>query len=286
MTTNTAARRVLLSARRKYEADGYVVSLDEQLPKPYDGFVANAVARRNDEFVIVEVRPAELNSDSRDRLAKLSQILRDDCSWRLDIFTYVPEELPPVPDPDDISRRVQEARQIAGESPDGASQLLWSAIEGALLWLANKRDVAPARLMPALNLIQQVTMEGVLSDNQAAELKVLARARDAIAHGMRADPPSAGQFDWLCRFALDAVEGKHADLHDMVVWFTARHATPDNAALAYDTSDEQYVWLGSGPHYAEQVLRQQFENALEADIAEAVRTIEKDGTEWARLDQL
>ncbi len=286
MTMNGPAYEALLNAKAKYEADGYAVSVKERLSKPSDAFTTDAVARRDDEFVVVEVKSANMSDWSRKRLEELTEILRADCGWRLDIITYEPDVAPPLPDLDHINRRVQEAQHIAETSPDGASLLLWSAIEGALLRAAHERGVAPARPLPTRSLIQQLTIDGVLSDNQSRELKDFADRRNAIAHGLCAVPPSPEQFDWLSRFALSAAAGHHADLHDMVVWFEAHYASPDEAGVPHVSDVGGYLWLDSGPHNAEDVLRGQFEDALDADVDEAVRIIERDGLEWARRDQL
>lgn len=58
---------------------------------------------------------------------------------------------------------------IAETSPEAAVLLIWSAFEGALLWVAHKRDIAPKRHLPARSLIQQLTVDGILSDNQTAD---------------------------------------------------------------------------------------------------------------------
>ena len=47
MTMNGPAYEALSNAKAKYEADGYAVSVKERLPKPFDAFTADAVARRD-----------------------------------------------------------------------------------------------------------------------------------------------------------------------------------------------------------------------------------------------
>lgn len=233
MTMNGPAYEALLNAKAKYEADGYAVSVKERLPKPFESFVADAVARRDDEFVVVEIKSAPMSDDARHRLERLKKTFADECGWRLDVVTYDREGPPPAPDLELVSRRVREAQQLAEVSPDAACLVLWSAIEGALLWVAHQREIAPARPLPPRTLIQQLTIDGVLSDNQAAELKDFASRRDAIAHGMCADTPTPEKLDWLGRFALALADGRHADLHDMVVWFRDHYASPDDAAVPY-----------------------------------------------------
>ncbi len=285
MTVRAAEHMALMSARARYEADGYDVSLNERLPEPFESFIADAVARRDDEFVVVEVKATPMSDDASRRLERLKKTFADDCGWRLDVVTYKREGPPPEPDLALVSRRAREAQELAPVSPDAACLVLWSAIEGALLWEAHQRMIAPERPLPPRSLVQQLTIDGVLSDNQAAELKDFASRRDAIAHGMCADAPTPEKFDWLGRFALALAEGRHADLHDMIVWFRDNYASPEEVGVPFVSDLGDYLWVeGNGPHDAEEVLRDQFEDALDADIDEAVRIIQDDGFEWARRD--
>ena len=285
MTMRPAAHMALMSARVSYEADGYDVSLNERLPKPFESFIADAVARKDDEFVVVEVKSAPMRDDVHHRLERLRKSFADECGWRLDIVTYDREQPPPAPDVELVSHRVREAQQLVEVSPDAACLVLWSAIEGALLREAHQRKVAPARFLPPDNLVQQLTIDGVLSDNQAAELKDFASRRNAIAHGMCAVAPTPEQFDWLGRFALAIVEGRHADLHDMLVWFRDNYAPPDDVGVPYVTDLGEYLWLeDNGPYSAEVVLRDRFEDSLDADIDDAVEILQRESFEWARRD--
>lgn len=279
------AHEALLDAKAKYEAEGYMVSLSESLPRPFDAFTADAIARRGDDVVVVEVKSANMNDWSRGRLEELTEILRAECGWRLDIVTYEREPSPSMPDLKLVDQRVREAQQLAEASPDAACLLLWSAVEGALLWEANKRQVAPTRSLPPRSLVKQLTIDGVLSDNQASELRDFAIRRDAIAHGMAANPPAAEQFDWLCRFVIAVARDQHADLHDMAEWFRANYALPEDVGVPYVSDLGRHIWDNNGPYDAEDVLRDQFEDALDADIHEAVQMLERDGTIWAQRDQ-
>lgn len=159
MSMTVAANEALLSAVAKYEADGYDVSLKERLPEPFAALVADAIARRDVETVVVGIKSANASDWSRKRHAKLTEILRTDCRWRLDIHTYEPNPTPPQPDVEDVERRIREARHIAEVSPEAAVLLVWSAFEGALLWVAHERGIAPKRHLPTRSLIQQLTVD-------------------------------------------------------------------------------------------------------------------------------
>ena len=280
MTAIPAALHALDRAKDAYEADGYTVRFEERLPPPFQAFVADAVAERGDEFVVVEVRSADMHDRSRNRLARLAEILKADAGLRLDIVTYEPETLPPVADRGDILRRVEEARRVAAVSPDAAVMLTWAAIEGALHRLRPQRGRAPARIGSPRTLIRDLAIDGVLSDNQAAELDKLARLRNEIAHGMHTEPPDADQLDWFQRFAVAATDNDLATIDDMLDWFRAHHAS-EGAALSHGNEDGPHIRLDSGPHNADKALRDRFKTALEADLTETIEILERECTDWA-----
>ena len=275
MTAPSAALKALDRARAGYEADGYAVSVKERLPPPFEAFVADAVARRNDELVIVEVRPSDMSDQTRNRFSRLAEIMRARAGWRVDVVTYEPEVPPRVADHGEIVRRVTEARRVVDVSPDAAVLLLWSAIEGALVQAARKRGLGSGRVMPPRSLIRQLTIDGLLSDNQAAALDAFARRRHAIAHGMCEDPPDPQTLDWLARFALAAAENEVAGVDEMIDWFKAHHATPGEATPFGGTREGNHPELGPDPDHATGILSERFDTALEADLAEAVRVIQE-----------
>lgn len=283
MTAPPAALRALDEAKAGYEAEGYAVSVAERLPPPFEDFVADAVARRHGELVVVEVRPWDMRDDTRNRLARLAEMLGEKQGWRVDVVTYEPEVPPRVADPADIVRRVAEARQVADSSPDAAVMLLWSAIEGGLVRAGQKRGLNSGRAVPPRTLIRQLTIDGLLSGNQAAELDAFARLRHATAHGMCAGRPEPETRDWLARFALAAVEGEIASPDEMIDWFKARYATPEAASLRLDEDEGAYVWAGTGREEAVAVLSERFDTALEADIAETVDLLRQEASEWVNM---
>lgn len=286
MTKTPAALKAIAKAKANYEAEGYEFCIEEWLPPPFDGFMSDAVARRGSEFVIIEVRSADLSDRTRSRFADLAKIVEANAGWRLDIVTYEPETPTRIPDYADVVRRVEEARLLSDRSPDAAVMLIWSSVEGALLRLSHDRDLAPKRPVPPRTLIHDLTIHGLLSDNLSAELDDFAKRRDEIAHGMPSNPPPSERLDWLAKFAIGAADNQMANVEDMTEWFSKHYTSPDNAALFYDKEAGDYFWLGTGPYYAEDVLRDQFDLALDSDIAEAVKEIEQEGSIWACKEKL
>lgn len=286
MTAPPAALLALDRAKKQFEADGYTFCLQERLPAPFQEFVADAVARRDDELVIIEARSANMEDETRNRLGHLAEIIGAEAGWRLDIVTYDPEVPPRIPAREDIARRVDEARRVVDLSPEAAAMLTWAAIEGALCLASRNQGLAQTRTVQPRALIRNLNIDGIISDNQAVELDAFARLRNQIAHGMASEPPDLDRFEWLCQFALAAIDNDHATVEDMIEWFGNHYTTPEDAALIYDKEDGDYVWFGAGPYDATEVLQTEFEIALNADIEEAVKVIERDGFKWVQRDLL
>lgn len=258
-----AYSRFLEKVKAGYEAKGFTVSLGERLPPPNDDFVACAIARRDDETIVVECQPANIFKARHKRLDLLNGIMESVPDWQLDIATYPVEPPPPDPSRDDIFRRIEEAKQVAGTSPEAAFMLIWSATEGALLALCRDQDT-PERPGQPRTLVHDLSIHGVISDNLSSELDLFARVRESIAHGLSADLPSDDQIDWLIRFALAAAKDEVPTIEAMTDWHDSEYGVQSPTEAGRD--------IGS-------ILRQRFETALEDDIAEAVELIESGCTE-------
>ena len=254
--------RAVERVKARYEADGYAVSFGERLPPPHDDFIADAIARRGDKAILIEIQPNNIHKFKRERLARLNEILESDQSWQLNIETYPVESPPPDPDRDDITRRLEEAKRVADASPEASLMLIWSAVEGALVAICRDQDLPRVRPGRPRALVHDLVIHGVLSDNQFKELDRFAQIRNNIAHGLNSKLPSEDQLDWLIRFALAAAEGEVAAMEDMVEWFT-------------DSESEIRIQAETGRDIRH-ILRQRFGTALEADITEAAAIIEEE----------
>ncbi len=283
MKTEPAAVRALHQARAHYEVEGFTVTLDARLPAPFEGFVADALARRGAERVIVEVRPNDMRNGTRDRLKRLAEIVSAEQGWRVDLVTFEPEAVPPPLDNGDVVRRVGEARSVARLSPEAGVSLLGSAVAGALRTLDLRRDKHRRRLTPTRLLIRELTIDGLLSDQQAEKLDKFARIHDHVMNGLASPSFDPEALEWPAAFALAVAEERFTPIEDMTDWFRRHYEPPELACLPYDSEEGRYIWLDRGPYQPEQVLDKQFEGSLEADLAEAAEIIKDEGgIEWAR----
>ena len=283
MKNQLAELRALDRARAQYENEGFVVTMDERLPSPFEGFVADAVARRGNETVIIEIRSSDMSDNTRNRFGRLSSIVRAQEGWRVDVITFEPDAALPNPDAGDVVRRIEEARLVSDLSPDAAVMLTWSAVEGALLELHSLQDVPRRSLPSSRRLIREMVIDGLLSDAQADGLDKLAQIRNYITHGLSAPSIDQDELDWAARFALAATEGQVATIENMIEWFRENYEPPDVAGLPYDSEDDQYIWFDRGPHDVDDVLREHFSGALESDVQKAADILGfEGGIEWAK----
>lgn len=256
--------RFLEKVQAGYEAKGFTVSLGERLPPPNDDFVACVMARRDDKTILVEVQPADIFKARRKRLERVAEIMESEPNWQLDIATYPIEPPPPEPSRDDIFRRIEEAKRVAGTSPEAAFMLVWSATEGALLALCRDQNTPEMRPSQPRTLVHDLSIHGVISDNLSSKLDLFARVRDSIAHGLSADLPSDDQIDWLTRFALAAAKDEVPTIEAMTDWYDSEYGVQSPTEAVCDIDG---------------ILSQRFETALKDDIAEAVGLIESGRTE-------
>ncbi len=285
MRNRSATLRARDQARAQYEHQGYRVTLEERLPAPFEGFVADAVARRGTETIIIEIRSSDMSDATRNRFRRLGEIVSDKKNWRIDLVTFEPEAPLPPTDGGDVVRRIKEARRVADLSIDAAVMLTWSAAEGALRQLDHRRDKPQRHLSASRHLIHELVIDGLLSEAQADHLDRFARIRNHIAHGLMSRPVDQDDLDWVAGFALAAVGGEVATIENMIEWFRGNYEPPDVAGLPYDSEDGRYMWFGRGPHHVDDVLWEHFPTALESDIAKATEILEYEaGFEWAERE--
>lgn len=284
MSESASELRALAAARSRYEAEGYSVDTESRLPSPLEGFRADAVAQKDGEFVVIELRPSHMSEQRRKRLNALADLIEANPGWRIDIVTFDSATDAREPAEEDARRRLAEARAIFDISPDAAILMTWSAIEGSLWNLSHSSDnAAPKKPVPPRQLLRQLLVDGLITDSQAALLDDFAQERNRVAHGRDATSlVEAEQLEWFLEFARAVLDGSLATVDSMIAWFRSKFESPDDAAIPYDGREGGYQWLGNGPHDATEVLTDQFADALPGDIAEAVAEIETDSLVWAK----
>lgn len=148
----------------------------EHLPASLAGFQLDLVARRGEEFAVVEVKSRRLPPDLD--MITLAERVSELPGWQLRLV-YLPEE-PAAVDREQLLRWVSDAEQIAESVPVAALLLCWAATEGLLHRLGEQRGIdtdQPGRLLAAL------TSLGVVEHEEHDQLRRALESRNALAHG-------------------------------------------------------------------------------------------------------
>jgi uncharacterized protein YutE (UPF0331/DUF86 family) len=167
------------------EAEGYEVFLHPNrplLPEFFAGYVPNAIARRGNRNLAIEVsRRSPVAERKMDGLAKLFEARKD---WELRVVWIAPttsEKSLQVQAPGDILQRVSEIRELADSGHFSPALLLaWATFEAVGRMLAFEqfqRPQTPGRL------VQVLASEGYLTPTEADTLRALADKRNRLIHG-------------------------------------------------------------------------------------------------------
>ena len=278
--------RVVARVASELEAEGYEVTLEpspSSLPTWLAPFRPDAIARKGDEQVVVEVLERGGSFHGSDQFQRLSRQIQDQPGWGLRV-AIVQSSSPSAPQADQIAEQVTNVESLLDSGHRGAALLVaWAAAEGALRLLLTRSGIEP-RSPSSSGLLREAYGADLLSDRQFELLDSSAEVRNRLAHGLDFEVDiDDDTIRRLGHLANTLSADSFTPVAEMVDWFFSNYEDPANS-LPYDSREGGYQWLGLGPHDAEDVLRNRYDTALDEDIQEAVETIETDGVEWARIE--
>ena len=172
----------------EYRARGYEVILEatvDFLP----GFRADIVARKDDDKRIVEVkRRSSRRADSR--MNELARIIETQPGWSFDVV-LIPESLQLVaPDgsrPIGVEAALHQLsaadRLLEAGYPESALLVAWAACEAVLRAQLQEETGTDDDMSLTSQLMDSVTMYGIISHEDRNYLKGLQALRNAVAHG-------------------------------------------------------------------------------------------------------
>jgi hypothetical protein len=263
-------------------AEGWTVQTDEpwrDVPESLSGLRFDIVARRGEEILVGEI--ATRKSSGREQLRELARRVNLVPNARLEVF-WLGDSSQQGPPPENVQRYIAEARIVLGKSTLAAVLVAWAALEGAIVSYADQ----VARLDGWNNPWQLLTgmySYGQISEGDYQRLSELWRLRNEVAHhvGDAMPEPSHADVDFVLEMAERLVTGRYVAVDEMIEWFLARYEDPAKST-PYETAEGGYIYLGNGPYDAEDVLTDQFPDATEASLAEAVAGLEDTSVVWVR----
>jgi hypothetical protein len=202
-----------------YEARGFAFERHPAaalLPDFLAGYAPDAVAQREGETVVIEVRPRSDDPAEAAEIARVADALKGRPGYR---FELVIAERPGSgtageldADEQGLRDRLQTARRLLGMQ-DMASALIvaWSTLEG--LVRARLGDAARGvhRPMTAKSLVAALVSFGLIEDEEEADLAKLAEQRNRFAHGDTRTPVDARQIEALIALIERILESEPVD---------------------------------------------------------------------------
>lgn len=189
MSTSTTLESILIRETvEDYRAKGYEVSTEASLDF-FPGFIADIVARRNDETKVIEVKSRSTLA-ANPRIAELADILESKTGWTFELVLAGEPEREDSPegarsfDRAQIEERIQEARTALDAGLNGAAFMLaWSACEAAIRELVAAEGVSGEGITSASYILNQAHYLGVLTSEQYRQLLNFQKSRNAVVHG-------------------------------------------------------------------------------------------------------
>ncbi|MGF7170828.1 uncharacterized protein YutE (UPF0331/DUF86 family) [Sphingobium xanthum] len=190
-----AERDLLASLRRQYEAKGFSLEIapdPKEMPDFLGSYVPDAVARRGDEYVAIEVKKSRSRASDH-TLRRIRALFEGHPNWKF-VVAYVAEDplktltikasaLPA------IRRQLDDIRALAEKGYSRAAFILgWSLLEATLL---NAEAEQEARPRTPGSVLQALAMLGRIDPETERRLRPLILLRNSVVHGDLAVEPTA-----------------------------------------------------------------------------------------------
>lgn len=195
MTTDaeivTNEREAILQYADWYSRQGYQVSVEpspRQLPDFLRTLAPAMIAHRDGENIVVEFKTS--SPASFEQVQHLARALEHRAGWKLQVV-YVdltdPEWQPPprLPETEDLLARLDIIGSVDEDEDQSRLQflLLWSIIEAAARHRLSALKISPTSRISSSALLKMLLTEGMIEDNDYANLQRGLATRNAIAHG-------------------------------------------------------------------------------------------------------
>ena len=180
-----------------YEAEGFSVFLHpgrEILPQFMHSYRPDAIAIKGNKKIAIEIKGHASGHSAR--IEQLQKAFLEHPDWELRVY-YIPnrsddQHFQP-PSPAEIDTALAEVDQLKSDGHLRAALLMaWAALEAA------SRALLPDRLGRAQtfgSLVEVLASEGVVTPNEADELRRAYSLRNAAAHGNFAAPITEAEVD-------------------------------------------------------------------------------------------
>ena len=190
MIRNATNAEILLTEKTKeeYQNKGYTVLRQAPLEFMSD-FVADLVARKDDETIVIEVS-TQAGLALNTRISELVETLRTKPGWSFELLLVgEPEKLDSPPsaqllDDHEILQRLDHAvRALESGLAEVAFVTAWSALEAATRALISEEIGTNSDITMSGHVLDEAVYLGVISRSDYDDLREMMKYRNAIVHG-------------------------------------------------------------------------------------------------------
>ena len=202
---------LLNSLRRQYQAEGFSfeVAPDRMgLPEFLGSYVPDILARKGDEYVVIEVKKNRSRASDL-TLQQIRSRFEGQPNWKF-VVAYVADDplksLTIKPSAVSVIRRqLDDVRTLAEQGYHRVAFILgWTLLESALLNVEAEQEARPRT--PG-SVVQALTMLGRIDPDTERRLRPLILLRNAVVHGDLTVEPTATDVSFL----VSVIEGALSD---------------------------------------------------------------------------
>jgi hypothetical protein len=198
-------QRKLRSLARRYERDGYRVTMPRQggrLPAFLEGFTPDLIAESEQDRVVIEVKRSDALRGSNN-LVKIAERVSREPGWRFELVTLAPVEQVSASRAEHMDFVESRVRQVMSDGlTDMAFVYVLGALEAYLEDLASQHGLK-VKKAPFAQIVRDLVFRGVISRETFDKLEAARSVRNLWMHANaeKEPPPSAADVEDLLALA-------------------------------------------------------------------------------------
>ena len=197
--TDAAEKRKLRSIARRYERDGYRVTVPERggdLPAFLQGFTPDLIAESEGNRVVIELKRSDAVPGSNE-LRDLAERVSGEPGWRFELVTLPPVERVVVPTAERMESIEGRARRtMSAGLNDVAYAYAWTAVEELLNDLAMQHGLGAAK-MSFGQAVRELVFRGIIPREALDAVEQARAVRKRLMHAERETLPSSADVEGL-----------------------------------------------------------------------------------------
>lgn len=196
---DAAEKRKLRSIARRYERDGYRVTVPERggdLPAFLQGFTPDLIAESEGDRVVIEIKRSDAVPGSNE-LRDLAERVSGEPGWRFELVTLPPVERVVVPTADRMETIDSRARRaMSAGLNDVAYAYVWTVVEELLNGLALQHGLRAARV-PFGQVVRELVFCGVIPREALDAVEQARAVRTRLVYAEQETSPSDAEVEGL-----------------------------------------------------------------------------------------